>query len=71
MDDALHRRIESIERRQFYTLSLLVGGYVFAGTWLLVETTRAVTVWNAGLGLLLVALLVAVVGVYRRRRART
>jgi hypothetical protein len=70
MDESvLHPRLDAIERRQSYILSLLVGGYVFAGTWLLVNTFPAVTVWNAGIGLVTLALLASVVGIYRRRQA--
>lgn len=70
MDDAaLQPRLDAIERRQFYVLSLLVGGYVFAGTWFLVETVPAVTVWDAGFGLISLAVLASMVGIYRRRQA--
>jgi len=72
MDDpALQPRLDAIERRQFYILTLLAGGYVFAGTWILVETIPAVTVWNAGLGVIALAFLASTIGIYRRRQART
>jgi hypothetical protein len=72
MDDpALQPRLDAIERRQSYILTLLAGGYVLAGTWFLVETVPAVTVWNAGLGVLLLVFVTSTIGVYRRRQART
>lgn len=70
-DSALQPRLDAIERRQFYILVLLVSGYVFAGAWLLVETTTAVTGWNAGFGLILLAFLVSIVGMHRRRQAKS
>ena len=68
-ESALQPRLDAIERRQSYLLLLLVGGYVFAGTWLLVDTVPAVTVWNAGFGLLTLAALASLVEIYRRRQA--
>lgn len=70
MDEfALQSRLDAIERRQSYILSLLVGGYVFAGGWLLVETIPAITVWSAGLGLIILLVLVSTIGIYRQRQA--
>lgn len=68
-ESALQPRLDAIERRQSYILLLLVGGYVFAGTWLLVDTVPAVTVWNAVFGLVILAVLASILGIYRRRQA--
>jgi hypothetical protein len=51
-------------------LALLVFGYVVGGALLLIRTTALVTPWNAGLGLVVLLLVAAAVGVSRRRRAR-
>ena len=68
-ESALQPRLDAIERRQSYILLLLVGGYVFAGTWLLIDTVPAVTVWNAVFGLVILAVLASILGIYRRRQA--
>lgn len=68
-DSALQPRLDAIERRQFYILTLLVGGYVFAGSWLLVETVPSLTVWNTGFGVLVLGFIASMIGVYRRRQA--
>lgn len=68
---ALQPRLDAIERRQSHILLLLMGGYVIAGTWLLVDTIPAVTVFNAGFGLIILAILASIVGIYRRRQARS
>jgi hypothetical protein len=68
-ESALQPRLNAIERRQSYILSLLAGGYMIAGTWLLVDTVPAVTVWNAGFGMISLAILASIVGIYRRRQA--
>ncbi|MFC7134983.1 MULTISPECIES: hypothetical protein [Salinibaculum] len=68
-ESALQPRLDAIERRQSYILLLLVGGYVFAGTWLLIDTIPAVTVWNAVLGWIILAVLASMLGIYRRRKA--
>jgi hypothetical protein len=70
-ESALQPRLASIERRQSYILSLLVGGYVIGATWLLVDTVPAVTVWNAGFGLVVLAIFASMVGIFRRRQTRT
>ena len=68
-ESALQPRLDAIERRQSYILLLLVAGYVFAGTWFLVDMVPAVTVWNAGFGLIILAVLASIVKIYRRRQA--
>ena len=67
-ESALQPRLDAIERRQSYILSLLVIGYVFLGTWLIIDTVPAVTVWNASFGLITVGVLVSMVTIYRRRQ---
>lgn len=67
-ESALQRRLDVIERRQVLIVSLIVAGYVLAGLWFLVAELEAVTVWTAGLGATIVAVLAAGVGMYRRRR---
>jgi hypothetical protein len=68
MDDpALQSRLDTIARRQSYVLGLLVAGYLIAGAWLLVATVPSVTVWTAGFGVVVLAVLASTVGVYRRR----
>jgi hypothetical protein len=69
-EGALQRRLGAIGRRQALVVSLLVGGYVLVGVRVLVEQTAAVTVWNAGVGVAVFAVVAPVVGAYRRRRAR-
>jgi len=72
MDDpALQPRLDAIERRQRYILTLVASGYVFAGVWFLVETVPAVTVWNAGVGVIVLVFVASTVGIYRRRQAGT
>lgn len=68
-ESALQPRLDAIERRQSYILLLLVGGYVVAGAWLLIDTVPAVTVWNAVFGLVILAVLASILGIYRRRKA--
>jgi hypothetical protein len=71
MDDAaLQQRLDTFERRQSITLSLLVFGYVFLGAWVLVAELDAVSPWVAGFGLVGLAVAAVIVGIYRRRRAR-
>lgn len=67
-ESALQPRLDAIERRQSYILTLLVTGYVVAGTWFLVETVPAVTVWNASFGVIVFAVLVLLVKIYHRRQ---
>lgn len=69
-DSALQQRLDVIERRQMFTLSLLVVAYVLGGAWFLVDGVDVVSAWAAGFGLLALAVLASVVGIYRRRRAR-
>ena len=68
-ESAVQPRLDAIERRQSYILWLLVGGYVFFGAWFLIEAVPAVTVWNAGFALGIIAVVAAMVGIYRRRQA--
>jgi hypothetical protein len=68
-ESALQHRLAAIERRQSLALSLLVGVYVLGGTWILVEEVAAVTVWTAGVALVVLAVLGSMIGMYRRRRA--
>jgi hypothetical protein len=67
-ESTLQPRLDAIERRQSYILSLLVIGYVFLGTWLIIDTVPAVTVWNASFGLITVGVLASMVTIYRRRQ---
>ncbi len=67
-ESALQPRLDAIERRQSYIISLLVIGYVFLGTWLIIDTVPAVTVWNASFGLITVGVLASMVTIYRRRQ---
>lgn len=68
-ESALQNRLDRIETQVTAIRSLLVVGYVFAGTWFLVEEVAAVTVWNAGIGLIALTLVLSAVGMYRRRQA--
>jgi len=69
MDEpALRSRLDRIERRQSLVLSLLVVGYVLAASWLLVDSTDAVTLYHAA-ALVALAGVASVAGVARRRRA--
>lgn len=70
MDDSvLQQRLDAIERRQTLVLSLLVAGYVLGGAWVLVAELDAVSAWSTGVGLVVLAVVASVVGVYRRRQA--
>ena len=68
-ESALQHRLDAIERRQFVIVSLILFGYLIGGTWILVDGIDAVTPWNAGVGLTVLAAGAAIVGTYRRRRA--
>jgi len=68
-ESALQDRLNLIEKRLFHVRSLLVVGYVFAGTWPLVENVAVITAWSAGTGLLVLALFLSMLGVYRRRQS--
>lgn len=69
-ESALQRRLDGIERRLSFIVSLLVGGYIFGGSWILIEAVDAATVWNVGLGVIVLAVVASIGGMYRRRRAR-
>ena len=70
MDDAaLQNRLDAIERRQFRIVSLLLVGYVLAGTWLVVDEFAAVTVWDATVALVVLALVLSIGWLYRRRQS--
>ncbi|WP_123534292.1 hypothetical protein [Halosimplex salinum] len=71
MDDStLRSRLDAIERRLTLVSWLLAGMYVFGTAWLLVETFDAVTVYSAAVGVVALAVVASMSGVYRRRRAR-
>lgn len=67
---ALQNRLDRIETQLTYIRYLLMVGYVFAGTWFLVETVSAITPVNAVAGLIVLTLILSMVGMYRRRQAR-
>ena len=70
MDDAaLQNRLDAIERRQFRIVSLLLVGYVLAGTWLVVDEVAAITVWDAAVALVVLALVLSIGWLYRRRQS--
>jgi hypothetical protein len=66
-DSALQQRLDVIERRQALTLSLIVVAYVLGGAWFLVDGVDAVSAWAAGFGLIALAVLASMAGIYRRR----
>lgn len=71
MDEStLQHRLDGIERRLFFIVSLLVGGYIFGGSWILIEAVDAATVWNVGLGVIVLTVVASIGGMYRRRQAR-
>jgi uncharacterized protein (DUF983 family) len=70
MDDAaLQNRLDAIERRQSRIVSLLLVGYVLVGTWLVVDEFAAVTVWDATVALVVLALVLSIGWLYRRRQS--
>jgi len=69
-ESALQHRLDAVERRQSLTLALLVGLYVLAGLAAVVWTVPGVTAWHASALGVVVGLVVLVVGIARRRRAR-
>jgi hypothetical protein len=68
-ESALQNRLAAIERRQSLILTLLVGLYLLGGMWVIVQSFTAITVWHAGTGAVVVGILVAIVGIFRRRQA--
>jgi len=69
MDEpALRSRLDAVERRQSLVLWLLVTGYVFAASWLLVDSFDMVTVYHAAFALVALAGLASMVGISRRRQ---
>lgn len=70
VESALQSRLDRIERRLLLVVSMLVGGYVFGGSWILIEAIDTVTVWNVALGLVVLAVVTSIGGIYRRRQAR-
>ncbi|MFT4889240.1 MAG: hypothetical protein ACI9YT_000149 [Halobacteriales archaeon] len=67
-ESALQHRLDVIERRQVLIVSLVVVAYVLAALWFLVAEVEAVSGWTAGIGATILAVLAAVVGMYRRRQ---
>jgi len=63
-------RLDAIERRQSVVIALLVGGYLLAGCWLLLSEVAWLTAWHVGSAAVVVAVVAAIVGISRRRRAR-
>lgn len=71
MDDAsLHRRLDGIERRQSILLALIVGAYLLAGSWILVDVVGLVSPWTIAVAGAVGLVLTMVLGMVRRRRAR-
>lgn len=72
MDDVtLQRRLDRVERRQSIALALLVGAYLLAGVWVLVEELALVSPWTAVVAGSLGLVLTVSLGIVRRRRARS
>lgn len=70
MDDpTLHRRLDRFERRQSVVLGLLVGAYLLAGVWFLVDELALVSPWTAAVAATVGLVLAVTVGIVRRRRA--
>lgn len=71
MDDSvLQDRLDAIAWRQRLILRLLVAGYALAGVAVVVERVDAITWWSPAVGLVVLAVVAAIAGIYRRRRAR-
>lgn len=68
MDETtLHRRLE---RRLTVTLVLVVGLYLIGGVAAVVWTIPTVTPWHGAVAVIALGLIVGVVAIARRRRAR-